>query len=162
LQFAADFFDAIVSIDAYFYFGTDDNYLNHLLRFLKPGGQLGIAGASILSGLDCEIPPHLAAWWEQDKPWCLHSPAWWRRHWEKTGLIEVELADALPEGWQRWLQWQRVICPENAVELTAIEADQGRNVGYARAIGRRRALEVCDITDHVIPANYVKAPLRRE
>ena len=39
LPFAAGFFDAIVSIDSFFYYGTDDFYLNYLARFVKPGGQ---------------------------------------------------------------------------------------------------------------------------
>ena len=42
LPFAAEFFDAIVSIDSFFYYGTDDLYLNYLARYLKPGGQLVI------------------------------------------------------------------------------------------------------------------------
>lgn len=28
---------------------------------------------------------------------------WWRRHWEKTGLLNVEVADTMPDGWQHWL-----------------------------------------------------------
>ena len=36
--FATDFFDAIVSIDSFVYYGTDDLYLNYLARFVKPGG----------------------------------------------------------------------------------------------------------------------------
>ena len=45
LPFAAEFFDAIVSIDSFVYYGTDDLYLNSLARFVKPGGWVGIAGA---------------------------------------------------------------------------------------------------------------------
>ncbi|MGX1761339.1 SAM-dependent methyltransferase [Streptomyces lydicus] len=43
LPFEAESFDAIVSIDAFEYFGTADTYLPCLVRFLRPGGQLGIA-----------------------------------------------------------------------------------------------------------------------
>ena len=50
LPFAAEFFDAIVSIDSFFYYGTDDLYLNYLARFVKPGGQVGIAGAGTDAG----------------------------------------------------------------------------------------------------------------
>src|SRR6187397_2858869 len=32
LPFAAEFFDAIVSIDSFFYYGTDDLYLSYLAR----------------------------------------------------------------------------------------------------------------------------------
>src|ERR1044072_8980263 len=43
LPFAAEFFDVIVSIDSFPYYGTDDLYLGYLARFVKPGGQVGIA-----------------------------------------------------------------------------------------------------------------------
>ncbi len=88
LPFAAEFFDAIVSIDSYFYFGTDDLFLNSLARFLKPGGQLGIAGAGLIREFDGQVPDHLAAWWTPDL-WCLHSAEWWRRHWEHTGIVGI-------------------------------------------------------------------------
>src|SRR5205085_3044854 len=42
LPFAADFFDAIVSIDSFFYYGTDDMYLNYLARFVKPAAPIVI------------------------------------------------------------------------------------------------------------------------
>jgi len=56
---------------------------------------------------------------------CLHSAPWWRSHWEKMGIVNVELADSMPEGWKFWLQWQNVIAPENLVEIRAIESDAG-------------------------------------
>jgi cyclopropane fatty-acyl-phospholipid synthase-like methyltransferase len=87
LPFATEFFDAIVSIDSYFYFGTDDHYLNYLARFVKPGGPIGIAGVGVLHEIEGPVPAHLRDWWTPDA-WCLHSAAWWRRHWEKTGILD--------------------------------------------------------------------------
>lgn len=160
LPFANDFFDAIISIDSYFYFGTDDTYLSYLLRLLKPGCQLGIAGAAFLKEFDADIPEHLKAWWEPGLS-CLRSPKWWRTHWERSGIADVELADELPDGWKFWLQWQQVVCPDNALELAAIEADAGRNIGYARAVCRRKPnVSLADpITS--IPQEYKPAPLLR-
>ncbi|HWJ63474.1 MAG TPA: class I SAM-dependent methyltransferase, partial [Acidimicrobiales bacterium] len=37
LPFAAGFFDAIVSIDSFVYYGTDDLYASYLARFVEPG-----------------------------------------------------------------------------------------------------------------------------
>src|SRR5438874_10695018 len=34
LPFADGFFDAVLALDSYFYFGTDDLYLNYLARFV--------------------------------------------------------------------------------------------------------------------------------
>ncbi len=43
LPFADGFIDAMVSVDAYHYFGTGDLYLeNHMAQLIKPGGQIGI------------------------------------------------------------------------------------------------------------------------
>src|SRR5215468_2923015 len=47
LPFAAEFFDAIVSIDSFPYYGTDDLYVEYLARLVKPGGPVGIAGAGL-------------------------------------------------------------------------------------------------------------------
>lgn len=161
LPFAADFFDAVVSIDSFVYYGTDDHYLNSLARYLKPGGQIGIAGAGLTNEIEGPVPDHLAAWWEPGMC-CLHSAAWWRRHWERTGIVAVEVADAMPDGWQKWLDWQRVICPDNALELRAVEADAGRTIGYVRAVGRRRADAKLEDVIVSVPTQYAKSTLLRD
>src|SRR5262252_4571419 len=48
LPFAPEFFDAIVCIDSFPYFGTDALYLNYLAQFVKPGGPIGVAGAGLV------------------------------------------------------------------------------------------------------------------
>ena len=137
LPFAAGFFDAVISIDSFVYYGTDDLYLSSLARFVKPGGQIGIAGAGLMREIEGPIPAHLQDWWTADL-WCLHSAAWWRRHWERTGILDIETADTLPEGWQWWRDWVTLIAPENATEIRALAADAGSHLGYVRVVGRRR------------------------
>ena len=160
LPFAEGFFDVIVSIDSFYYYGTDDLYLNYLARFVKPGGRLGIAGAGLMREIEGPLPEHLRAWWTPDL-WCLHSASWWRRHWERTGILDIEVADTMPDGWQRWLDWHRVVAPDNAVEIQALEADRGDYLGYARLVGRRRGDAI--LGDHVVslPAQYTKKPMLR-
>jgi SAM-dependent methyltransferase len=160
LPFAAEFFDAIVSIDSFVYYGTDDLYLNYLARFLKPGGVLGIAGAGLMQEVEGAVPDHLRAWWEPSS-WCLHSAPWWRRHWERTGILEIEVADALPQGWELWRDWQTVVAPENHVEIQAVEADRGRYLGYVRLVGRRRAEARLDEPITSISSRYSRKPLLR-
>ena len=160
LPFATDFFDVIVSIDSFPYFGTDDLYLSHLARFVKPGGAVGIAGAGLIQEIEAAVPDHLREWWEPGL-WCLHSAPWWRRHWERTGIMVIELADAMSDGWQAWLDWQRTICPENHREIKAVEADRGRYLGYVRLVGRRRVEAKLEDPVVAIPAQYTRVPLLR-
>jgi SAM-dependent methyltransferase len=161
LPFAEEFFDAIVCIDSFPYYGTDDLYLNYLARFVRPGGPVGIAGAGLKREIDGPVPEHLREWWTPDL-WCLHSAAWWRRHWERTGIMDIETADTMPDGWRFWLDWHRLIAPDNLDEIKALEADRGEVLGYVRLVGRRRG--EAKLPDHItsLPAQYKKASLLRD
>jgi SAM-dependent methyltransferase len=161
LPFAADFFDAVVSIDSFYYYGTDDLYLSYLARFVKPGGQVGIAGAGLMREMEGPVPAHLREWWTADQPWFLHSAAWWRRHWDRTGILDIALADTLPDGWRLWRDWLEIIAPDNVTEIRALEADAGSHLGYVRAVGRRRAEALLMEPVVSVPTPYVKKPLLR-
>jgi cyclopropane fatty-acyl-phospholipid synthase-like methyltransferase len=162
LPFASEFFDAIVCIDAFPYWGTDDLYLNYLARFVKSGGVIGMAGASITRDVEGDVPDHLRAWWTQDQAWCLHSPGWWRRHWEKTGVVDIEVADTMPDGWQRWLDWHRAIAPDNREEIETLERDRGRYLGYVRVVARRRIEAKLQDPIASMPVEYKRTPLLRD
>lgn len=163
LPFADNFFDAIVSIDAFPYFGTDDHYLNQLARFVKPGGVIAIAGAGLIREIEGSLPDHLQAWWaDEPSMWCLHSASWWSRHWERSGIVDVELADSMPDGWQRWLEWHKTIAPDNLVEIAAVQSDHGEYLGYNRVIGRRRPNVTLAEPSRAVPLNYVEKQLLRD
>lgn len=148
LPYAHEFFDAVLSVDAYHYFGTDDLYLRTLTRFLRPGGVLGI----VVPGLAREmkrVPPHLAEgrgkrprFWDPAECWSFHTARWWRRHWERTGLVDVERCEFLAGGgrlWQKWEEARRIagrtfsgFPPEDDV----LRADRGRWLGFIVAVAR--------------------------
>jgi ubiquinone/menaquinone biosynthesis C-methylase UbiE len=166
LPFAPEFFDAIVCLDCFYYFGTDDLYLNYLAQFVKLGGPIGIAGVGLTKEMEGSVPDHLRPMWGQDF-WAIHSAAWCRRHWERTGILDVEVADNMPNGYQYWLEWQRAVAPDNAVEINAVEADGGRHLTYVRVVGRRRSgvklEEYCwPDTMRSVPPQYTKIPLLRD
>lgn len=160
LPFADEFFDAILSIDSFYYYGTDDAFLNDIARFVKPGGVLGIAGAGLMQELEGTVPEHLRAWWTQDL-WCFHSIDWWKRHWERTGLVDIELADTMADGWKRWLDWHTTGYPDNRAEIEAVEADRGKYLGYTRLVARRRHAAKLEAPVLSAPAHYEKKPLLR-
>ena len=143
LPFADQFFDAILSMDAYHYFGTDDLYLgSHLVQLVRPGGQVGI----VVPGLtqewsEAEAPEHLKPYWGFEMT-SLHSPDWWRRHWERSGLLTVELSDMMPYGWKHWLTSASVLAqrgsePGYEEEAEMLRLDGGRNLGFTRVVARR-------------------------
>jgi cyclopropane fatty-acyl-phospholipid synthase-like methyltransferase len=139
LPFGDETFDAILCVDAYHYFGTDDLYLASCLRLLRPGGRIGIVVPGLVAELD-ELPHHLRPYWDPDC-WSFHSPEWWRRHWERSEAVEVERADLLPEGWREWLLWLEA-CRDLGVEIheseiRMVREDAGRNLGFSRVVARK-------------------------
>jgi ubiquinone/menaquinone biosynthesis C-methylase UbiE len=161
LPFASGFFDVVVSLDAFMYFATDDLYLGSLARYVRPGGAIGIAGAGLTQEIDGVLPDHLRDWWTPEI-WCLHSARWWRRHWERTGILDVISAEAMPEGWRLWLDWHRVVAPDNTAEIQALEADRGQHLGYIRVVGRRQANVHLSEPITSVTTEYVYKPLLRE
>lgn len=141
LPFANGFFDAIVSFDAYHYFGTDDLYLGYISQFVRSGGLIAIVVPGVLQELSGGVPAHLASSWHWDW-WSFHSPAWWQQHWEKTGLVEVQKADVVPNGWKHWLQWLEVCqdegFPAPPEEIDMLRSDAGRTLGFTRVIARKK------------------------
>ena len=162
LPFSEDFFDAIIAIDSFMFFGTDDLYLNYLARFVKPGGRVGIAQAGFLNEMGDQVPEHMANWWKAEHPYCLHSPDWWRNHWQRSWILNVETADSLEDGWRYWLEWLSIMAPDNQDEIGAIKTDEGRNFGYVRAIGRRRPEAELFDPSFSLPADYTSKPMLRE
>ena len=67
----------------------------------------------------------------------------------------------MPDGWQLWLDWQYAVAPDNQVEIDALTADQGRHLGYVRAIAHRRGDRALDEPIVSIPVSYTQRPLHR-
>jgi SAM-dependent methyltransferase len=144
LPFANGFFDAVVSIDAYQYFGTSDLYIGYITRFLRDRGRIGIVVPSLATEIADEMPEHLAPYWEWDFC-CFHSPGWWRTMWQRSQKVTVEHADWIEDGWKDWLRFDEVSLPtlsgwmvEAATNSVAMHrADQGANLGFARVVATK-------------------------
>jgi len=127
LPFADGYFDIIISIDAYHYL------------------QICIVVPSVKNELPDGPPNSLRPYWEWD--FCsFHSPEWWRKHWQKTGLVNVESAKSLPEGWAIWADWSEV-CNKTGAGLEGgipagrdaemLRVDAGETLGLSRIMATK-------------------------
>ena len=107
LPFEHGFFDAVVSIDAYHYFGTEIRYLSYLAQFLREGGRIGV----VVPGNEVDpdevhavpLPAGLADATGAD--WfSFRSAEWWRRHWSRTRCIDVGHVGMVAGGGEDWLR----------------------------------------------------------
>ncbi|MEV6399434.1 methyltransferase domain-containing protein [Streptomyces sp. NPDC051907] len=147
LPFEQESFDAVVSIDAFEYFGTSDSYLPYLARFLRPGGQLGMATPAMTREVRDmgAIPSHIKelVGWEAIA-W--HTAEWWRFQWEITELVTVTSARLQPDAWRDWLLWTQA-CAEyrpdgraaNQPVIDMLTADKGEFLSFALVTARKAA-----------------------
>lgn len=133
LPYADEFFDAIVSVDAYHYFGTDDFYLEKIVRLLKPGGYLAIACPGYRRELDNNVPDYLRERFFHQQWNSFHSPPWWKWHWEKAGVVEVLCAEEIPEAAEIWRSNLGPGNPDTAV----IDADHDTLLTFSRIVARK-------------------------
>jgi SAM-dependent methyltransferase len=135
-------FDAMLSIDAYHYFGTQPGVLTRLTSVLRPGGRIGIVVPGV--GHDDGWPKHLEPWWQEGFD-TFHSPAWWRRLWEAEGVVRVDLADMIPQGAEDWLRWTETVDAWTAasggepyrLEAEMLRADHDNVLGFTRVVATK-------------------------
>lgn len=147
LPFAAGYFDAIVSIDAFHYFGTDILYLDYLTRFLRPGGLLGLVVPGLVAPLAGGVPPWLTepqsngkTFWEASCRCFLTAEAWRENARSCPALTGVSV-DLQPDGWRHWADFERAIEASGKgtfpSDAEAIEKDAGRTLGFLRLVAER-------------------------
>jgi cyclopropane fatty-acyl-phospholipid synthase-like methyltransferase len=100
LPFPEDHFDAVFSMNSFFYFGTDALYPPYLVRFLKEGGELVIGSPCYREELAADTPEEFLL----EFPACLavHSPPWWRTHFMSMGQVDVLQSALHPRGVEFW------------------------------------------------------------
>lgn len=98
LPFPAHFFDAIVSVDSYMYFGTDEKFTPYISQFLKPGGFIGIVDICFSKEINflAEVPEYMREHY-QDKWYFVHSLEWWEKLWIKTGHLKITNSEIVPQ-----------------------------------------------------------------
>ena len=102
LPYASEFFDAAISIDSYHYFGTDECYLcDHYAKLVKQGGQFGLVNPGLTREFENGLPEPLKPLWEPNM-YAWHSAEWWRKLWQKSGLVDVTCAEEIPDGKAIW------------------------------------------------------------
>jgi len=163
LPFAAGFFDAILSVDAYQYFGTDLLYLHYLSRFLRPGGVLGVVMPGLMQPLSDGRPPaHLTepqangkVFWE-DECVSLRTLDWWRDLFRQCARVELFRADSLSDGWRLWRDFELAVARSGhaifSSDAQALERDGGRYLGFLRLLARRRETTGVNLYDPALLA----------
>lgn len=110
LPYAEDFFDAVVCINSFQFYGNSEFFLGeYLAPLLREGGQFGLAFFGPDMEFDGRVPTHMEAnFWPEF--YYFHSLDWMRRHFEQTRLFSVEAGDDLNgDGRRVAAQWAQIM-----------------------------------------------------
>ena len=142
--YAEGFFDSVLSVDGYQYFGTDVLYLTYLSRYVRPGGVIAAAMPGLMQDLEQdEIPPHLTTpmtngcvFWE-DECVCFKTAEWWLQHWRRNPSVGQVSVAPLEDGWRHWKDFEDALTAADKLVFPsvseALEEDGGRYVGFVKA-----------------------------
>lgn len=142
LPFANGSFDAIVSVDAYHYFGTDIRYLSYLAQFARPGGRIGVVIPGNERDPD-ERPSDLEGPWTErhGADWfTFRSAKWWERHWRRTRAVAVDSAEMVSDGWDLWHRHHLASAAWSGQDIAEVgdepllHDEAGRSLGFVRLI----------------------------
>ena len=108
LPFAEEYFDAIVSIDAYHYFGTEEPvFAEKILPLMKKGGYALICIPGLNKNLD-EENEKLMYEWAQEEMNAFKTVDWWETHIKKLCEDQIEIkcyeSSIFDQVWDDWIQ----------------------------------------------------------
>lgn len=141
LPFASDFFDAVVSVDAWQYFGTSDDFVSKIAGYLKPDGKIAMISPGLTEEFREGLPEHMIPFWQQEF-WTFHSAEWWRTLWQGAGSVDVLHADMIEDGWKLWMEWEEIArdlgYPYAPDDISLLQADEGEYLGFVRLVATKR------------------------
>ena len=107
MPFAQDWFNAVVSVDAYHYFGCREGvFADRILPFVRRGGSVLIAVPGLRAEPRGELRVLFETWAEGDDALCFKTVSWWKslldRECGDRCDISVLQAECYSEAWEDW------------------------------------------------------------
>ena len=139
LPFEKGFFDAVVSVDSYNYFGRDAHYLDDkLLPYIKSGGYIYIAIPGMKKDCHDHLPQELLLSWTPEQLEYMHDVEYWRDmvgRCRGADVLSVQEMESNEEVWADWLAQEN----EYAVgDRKAMEAGGGKYLNFIAIVLRKK------------------------
>lgn len=137
LPYADEYFDAIVTVDAYQYFGHEEGYLEeNLIPLLKKGGQIAVGVPGFKREFDDGIPEVMQEFVKEE--YNFHTCDWWKDLWERSGVVEIKETrelDSNLHAWEDWLECDNEYAIEDRLMM---EAEGGKYFSLISMLALRK------------------------
>lgn len=139
MPYADEFFDAVVSVDAYHYFGRDAQYMDKKLApLLKKGGMIALAFPGLKEELKQGFPHEMALSWTAEDIAEWHTCEWWKALLEQSNEVTIQAVsemEGFDECWNDWLSCAN----EYAIgDRAAMEGGAGKYMNFVSVIARKK------------------------
>ena len=108
LPYAENYFDAVISVDSYHYFGNTPEFMDtKLAPYIKPNGIIALAFPGFKKDYHNNLPSELLISWGAEDLDTFHSCKWWHELLSQSQTINIESISELKcmeEAWQDWLE----------------------------------------------------------
>lgn len=137
LPFAEQYFDALISIDSYHYYGNNDDYFEKQLKpLLKQGAPVAIAIPGTRQEMNGVIPEALQPFLDDDGFATLHCMEWWtqilEKHLDEFSIREMKCTDT---AWTDWLVSGHPIANK---DIEMMKADDDRYLNLIAITGKTK------------------------
>lgn len=135
LPFANNYFDAVISVDSYHYFGNNDSYFNeNIAPLVKNNGDVLIAFPSMKADYTQNIPQEMQPFWETEALQMWQSIDWWKKNFnDKLNHLSISEMQCYNKAWSDWLklEWEYSIGDRDM-----FSTDNGRYMNLISIIGK--------------------------
>lgn len=106
LKYDKEFFDGVVCVDSYNYFGRDENYLDEkLLPYVKKNGYIYIALPGMKKDCHNDIPSELLLSWTNEQLDYIHDINYWKNIIFKSKMCEIVSIYEMESNEECWKDW---------------------------------------------------------
>ncbi|MGN0905360.1 MAG: SAM-dependent methyltransferase [Alphaproteobacteria bacterium] len=137
--FAEGYFDTVVSVDAYHYFGRDPAFMDaRLAPLVKQDGMMLLVFPGLKREVGRDIPPEMLLSWRPEDIDTMHSPSWWSALLAQAVSIDVvaiKEAACSEEAWEDWLACDN---PYAVGDRRAMCAGAGKHMNFISVLCRKR------------------------
>ena len=142
LPYADEYFDAVISIDSYHYFGLEPDFVDtKIAPLVKKGGTIALAFPGVKKELNGFLPEEMMVSWSEAKDEILktfHSVTWWKELLSKSKKITIEAVWEMQshnECWQDWLECDNEFAVKDRASM---EAGAGKYMNLIAVIAKRK------------------------
>jgi len=137
LPFAHGYFDLLLSVDAYHYFGDTPEMLPSLVSYVKKGGYIALAIPGLKFEFGEDVPEEMKPFWsEPEVARTIRSLAFWRDLWHKAEGIEIVDIREMACCKQAWDEWLACPSPYAAEDIEMMQAENGNYFNFIQLIAK--------------------------